>query len=66
MTLAELKKRVVALEEDVAKIKRRLSPRKRRRTKDWRKVVGLFADDPEFDEMVRLGREYRRKRMDSY
>ena len=25
----------------------------------WKRIVGAFADDPEFDEAMRLGREYR-------
>jgi hypothetical protein len=28
---------------------------------DWKSTVGMFADDPDFDEILRLGREYRRK-----
>jgi hypothetical protein len=28
--------------------------------KDWRAWVGTSTDDPDFDEMIRLGREYRR------
>jgi hypothetical protein len=27
--------------------------------KDWRAWVGTAKDDPDFDEMIRLGREYR-------
>ncbi len=27
--------------------------------KDWRRTVGIFANDPDFEEAVRLGREYR-------
>jgi hypothetical protein len=25
----------------------------------WKTIVGVFQDDPEFDEAMRLGREYR-------
>jgi hypothetical protein len=25
----------------------------------WKKIVGIYQDDPEFDEAMRLGREYR-------
>jgi hypothetical protein len=25
----------------------------------WKQIVGVFMDDPEFDEAMRLGREYR-------
>ena len=27
--------------------------------KDWRKTFGMSANDPGFDEMIRLGREIR-------
>jgi hypothetical protein len=26
---------------------------------NWRATFGMFADDPDFDEVLRLGREYR-------
>ena len=29
------------------------------RKKDWRRTIGIFRDDPDFEEAVRLGREYR-------
>lgn len=25
----------------------------------WKRIVGVYKDDPEFDEAERLGREYR-------
>ena len=25
----------------------------------WKRIAGVFADDPAFDEAMRLGREYR-------
>jgi len=29
------------------------------RKKDWRRSIGVFRKDPDFEEAVRLGREYR-------
>jgi len=60
MTIAEREKRVASLEREVAKLKRQLhaSPP---RTKDWRRVVGIFKGDKGFQEMVRLGKEYRKR-----
>jgi hypothetical protein len=26
---------------------------------DWRHILGIFANDPAFEEAMRLGREYR-------
>jgi hypothetical protein len=59
MSPAEIKSRVEALEEAVAELHRRLNdgPDARR---PWRRLdAGRFHDDPAFEEIVRLGREYR-------
>ena len=52
-----LEKRVEALEKKVAELsgKSNLSVRK----KDPWRTFGIFKDDPDFEEAVRLGREYR-------
>ena len=53
----------VGLEERVSTIEHQLeqllAERKRTSKHAWQTTVGDFADDPGFDEMVRLGREYR-------
>lgn len=58
MTIAELTRRVEELEREVARLQQ-----ERNGTHDdrpwWEKTAGRFKDDPEFDEIVRLGREYR-------
>lgn len=59
---ADLRRRVVELEAEVAQLKAQL-----RGTPDtiqadprwWRHRAGAFADDPTFEEAVRLGREWR-------
>jgi hypothetical protein len=55
----KLEDRVKVLEEEVARLKIRLeSPNKTK--EDWLdKVYGAFANDPAFDEAMRLGREWR-------
>ena len=57
MAQRALEKRVASLESEFAAFKQRLgsSPT------TWRETFGMFADDPEFDEIVRLGKEYRKK-----
>ena len=60
MTIAELEKRVTSLERELAKLKRQVGGTSTR-TKDWRRVVGIFKDDKGFREMVRLGKEYRKR-----
>ena len=57
MTIHQLAERVSKLERQVAELQREVRP-----LRPYPKVqdtFGLFADDPEFDEIVRLGREYR-------
>ena len=54
MTLEE---RVAVLEKELSELKKALFEKKVE--KDWRKTVGMSANDPGFDEMIRLGREYR-------
>jgi len=52
-----LEKRVTELEKKVAALS--VQPVRSNRKKDWRRTIGVFRNDPEFDEAVRLGREYR-------
>jgi len=59
MTTPELERRLEDLERDVLVLKDALRPAEQR--PDWRRTVGVFADDPEFEEIVRLGAEYRRQ-----
>ena len=52
-----LEKRVASLELEFAQFKQHFASS----PATWRETFGMFADDPEFDEIVRLGREYRHK-----
>jgi hypothetical protein len=59
-TIAELEKRIQALEATVLELTARLSgseppPR------PWSELFGRYKDDPAFAEATRLGREYREK-----
>ena len=54
-----LEKRVEELEKKVAELS--TEPTRRMRKKDWRRTIGIFKDDPDFEEAVRLGREYRQQ-----
>jgi hypothetical protein len=54
-----LEKRVTQLEKKVAELS--ALPIRSNRKKDWRRTIGVFRNDPDFDEAVRLGREYREK-----
>jgi hypothetical protein len=59
MTLAQLEKRLAALEQAVEQIQSHLQPTPQNQRHWWRDDAGRFADDPVFDEIVRLGRDYR-------
>lgn len=50
--MAAIEKKIAALAEGLAKV----SPA----MKDWRVTFGLSKDDPDFDEMIRLGQGYRK------
>jgi hypothetical protein len=57
MTLEQLEQRVHHLEREVADLRRAIKPLgPLMSVKD---TFGMFADDPEFDEITRHGREYR-------
>lgn len=57
MTLEQLEQRVNELAREVAELRREIKP-----LRPWGSVsetFGMLGDDPLFDEIVRLGREYR-------
>ena len=55
MTNTEIEKRLEILEAEVAVLKSKADKKER-----WyEKIAGKFADDPIYDEAMRLGREYR-------
>ena len=57
MTLIQMEKRVKALEQTVEHLAQSRPPTNR----DWyRTHARRFADDPVFDEIVKLGRAYRK------
>lgn len=59
MTLEQLERRVQDLETQVAELRRELRPL--RPLGSVQETFGMFADDPEFEEIVRRGREYRKQ-----
>jgi len=59
MAVAELELRVAALEAEMARVKEQLA-RPAGSPADWLdEIYGAFANDPHFEEAMRLGREYR-------
>ena len=59
MTLEQLEHKVLDLERKIAELRSELHPL--RAFRNVEETFGLFANDPEFDEIVRLGREYRNR-----
>ena len=57
MTLEQLEKRVHDLERQIAELRGERKPL--RPLGSVGETFGMFAGDPDFDEIVRLGREYR-------
>ena len=55
---ATVEHRLEALEKQVADLNSQLEELRPRR-KDWTKSIGVFANDPDYDEAMRLGREWR-------
>jgi hypothetical protein len=52
--------RIQKLEEQVSGLSRQSDTQDTRSDSAWwKKIVGVNEDDPEFDEAMRLGREYR-------
>jgi hypothetical protein len=59
MTFKELETRLAALEKAVAELQIQAANQGNHKEPWWRTQAGRFADDPGFEEMARLGREYR-------
>ena len=52
-----LQHRVAIIEQELAQLKRQVGNKDERPW--WEQIWGTFANDPSFDEAMRLGREYR-------
>ena len=56
---ANLEKRLRAVEEAVQRLQGQLEAMVDPKLSWWREHVGRFKDDPEYDEILRLGKQYR-------
>ncbi len=56
----QLETRVATLEKELAQMKHIVNESLERKEPWWLKVAGSFENDPNFDEAVRLGQEWRK------
>lgn len=60
MAAPSLEERVTVLEAELQQLKQQSERDKSPDApRGWQRLVGVFQDDPEFEEAVRLGREWR-------
>lgn len=67
MTNIEIEKRLEMLEAEVALLKSKIEKKDDKTELPWwEQRIGVFADDPIYDEAMRLGREYRESQKINY
>ena len=59
MATATLEERVTALEQELAQLKQQLQAETLTVIPWWEQIFGTFANSENYDEAIRLGREYR-------
>jgi hypothetical protein len=60
MPAMTVEERLTALETEVAELKEQITREKApNEVPWWEHLFGAFADSPEYEELTRLGREYR-------
>ena len=59
MTLAQVEQKLTRLEREIERLKRSHNGNAPRDGKWWVAQAGAFADDAGYDEMARLGAQYR-------
>jgi hypothetical protein len=67
MAIQTLEDRVAIVEQELAQLKQQLQAGKPKDSEPgWKQIIGVFKDCPEFDEAVRLGREWRESQRIAY
>ena len=64
MATSELELRVSALEKEITKLKEKLAKEGKIELPWWEKNSGAFAESEDFEEAIRIGREYRKNLKD--
>ena len=65
MPTATLEERVTVVEQELAELKQQVKGEPKR-LPWWEKIAGTFANNPEYDEAMRLGREWRQSQREDY
>ncbi len=65
LTTSSLEERVATLESEVTNLKLTARLSRLPRKKWWRDLLGKYKDNPDFEEAMRLGREYRESQTES-
>jgi hypothetical protein len=60
MASVKLEQRVAALEAELARLRQRLEGPPSHMKPWWERIAGTFANDPEYDRAMELGRKHRR------
>lgn len=60
MNQQELENRITNLEAIVSELQKQIGKPAADEKPWWEKISGTFANDPDYDEAMRLGREYRK------
>ena len=66
MSNTELETRIKTLESEIAVLKEKFKKIEKSESPWWEQIAGTFADDPIYEEAMRLGREYRLSQREDY
>lgn len=66
MSPSKVEERLSKLEAEVTQLKLSLLNSANNIKPCWENIVGVFADDPDFEEAIAIGREYRRSYKDLF
>ena len=66
MSDTELENRIAVLEKEVAFLKQKIEKEGKSEEPWWKQIAGTFANDPIYDEAMKLGREYRLSQREDY
>jgi len=66
MVTESLEERVLVVEQELAALKQRVNAETSPPLPWWEKIAGTFANNPEYDEAMRLGREWRETQREDY